>query len=100
MAVFPLENGVFSGTLLRFNVREYVYIWSLIFSMFNFFVFVGVFVGVGVFMCARCDLCVLIVYATHYICYSLYIYLGEWGNGKWVIKWINWGNGKLGETGV
>ena len=41
MAVFPLENGVFSGTLLRFNVRGYVYIWSLIFSMFNFFVFVG-----------------------------------------------------------
>ena len=38
MAVFPLENGVFSGTLLRFNVRGYVYIWSLIFSMFKFFV--------------------------------------------------------------
>ena len=53
MAVFPLENGVFSGTLLRFNVRGYVYIWSLIFSMFNFFVFVGVFVGAGVFMHAR-----------------------------------------------
>ena len=53
MAVFPLENGVFSGTLLRFNVRGYVYIWSLIFSMFNFFVFVGVFVGAGVFIRAR-----------------------------------------------
>ena len=53
MAVFPLENGVFSGTLLRFNVRGYVYIWSLIFSMFIFFVFVGVFVGAGVFMRAR-----------------------------------------------
>ena len=70
MAVFPLENGVFSGTLLRFNVRGYVYIWSLIFSMFKFFVLqfmrahciccslymlliVGVFVGAGVFMRAR-----------------------------------------------
>ena len=65
MAVFPLENGVFSGTLLRFNVRGYVYIWSLIFSMFKFFcvaiyacslymlLIVGVFVGAGVFMRAR-----------------------------------------------
>ena len=74
MAVFPLENGVFSGTLLRFNVRGYVYIWSLIFSMFKFFC--------GVCLCVlvvrvRYDLCVLIaIYA-----YSLYIYLGEWGNG-------------------
>ena len=70
MAVFPLENGVFSGTLLRFNVRGYVYIWSLIFSMFNFLL-------VGVFMCARA--CVS--------AYSLYIYLGKWeirgmGNGE------------------
>ena len=90
MAVFPLENGVFSGTLLRFNVRGYVYIWSLIFSMFNFFVFVGVFVGAGVFMRTR-----RVLVCIHCICYSLYIYLGEWGNGKWVIKWINWG-----KTGV
>ena len=57
-----------------------------------FFVFVGVFVGAGVFMRAR-----RVLVCIHCICYSLYIYLGEWGNGKWVIKWINWGNGKLGE---
>ena len=85
MAVFPLENGVFSGTLLRFNVRGYVYIWSLIFSMFNFFAFVGVFVGAGV--CAAiyaCSLCMFIV--------CLFREMGKWdleGNGKWVIKWIN-----------
>ena len=65
MAVFPLENGVFSGTLLRFNVRGYVYIWSLIFSIFNFFCALQ-------FMRARA--CVS--------AYSLYIYLGKWGNGK------------------
>ena len=67
MAVFPLENGVFSGTLLRFNVRGYVYIWSLIFSMFKFFC---------VCECVRGCWCV-------YVCvsaYSLYIYLG---NGEW-----------------
>ena len=62
MAVFPLENGVFSGTLLRFNVRGYVYIWSLIFSMFNFFV--------GVFMRAR-RAC------------SLRVYLWKWDLGEW-----------------
>ena len=80
MAVFPLENGVFSGTLLRFNVRGYVYIWSLIFSMFNFFV--------GAFMCARraCSLCV---------------YLGKWGNGirggmgNWLLNGLIGGNGSI-----
>ena len=77
MAVFPLENGVFSGTLLRFNVRGYVYIWSLIFSMFKFFV--GVFVGVGVLMGVRCDLCVLVAYV--HCAFSLCVYLGKWGNG-------------------
>ena len=85
MAVFPLENGVFSGTLLRFNVRGYVYIWSLIFSMFNF-------------LWACCNLCVLIaIYA--YSLYMLlivgvfmrargcvcgYVYLGKWGNGEFM----------------
>ena len=64
MAVFPLENGVFSGTLLRFNVRGYVYIWSLTFSMFKFFV--------GVFMCARC-VCVLVV--------CLFRGMGKWDLG-------------------
>ena len=69
MAVFPLENGVFSGTLLRFNVRGYVYIWSLIFSMFNF---------LWVHLWVRCDLCVLIM--------GLFREMGKWdlrgmGNG-------------------
>ena len=87
MAVFPLENGVFSGTLLRFNVRGYVYIWSLIFSMFKFFCACSLCMSiVGVFMRAR-------------RAYSLYIYLGgmgKWdlgGMGDWAIKWINWGIG-------
>ena len=80
MAVFPLENGVFSGTLLRFNVRGYVYIWSLIFSMFNFFV------GALRFMRARRVLVCI---------YCTFIWgMGKWeirGMGRWVIKWINWG---------
>ena len=93
MAVFPLENGVFSGTLLRFNVREYVYIWSLIFSMFKF-------------LCSGCVRAYLCVFVAIYVC-SLYMLLiaclfreiGKWdlrGNGKWVIKWVNGGNGSIG----
>ena len=91
MAVFPLENGVFSGTLLRFNVRGYVYIWSLIFSMFKFFV--------SVFMCAYC------------ICYSLYMLLivGVFMRARraCLLRFMRahyafiWGNGRLGgKTGV
>ena len=94
MAVFPLENGVFSGTLLRFNVRGYVYIWSLIFSMFKFFV--------DVFMCAHYDLCVLIVYATHCICYSLWVgvFAGVFVGIHYTFIWGNGEMGFKGETGV
>ena len=85
MAVFPLENGVFSGTLLRFNVRGYVYIWSLIFSMFNF---LCLWVCSWVQVC----LCVLIVIYACSLCasmYSLYMLLivhlfremGKWDLG-------------------
>ena len=80
MAVFPLENGVFSGTLLRFNVRGYVYIWSLIFTMFKFFVHVRH--ACPLWVC----LCVLVV-RIHYT----FI----WGNGEMGFR----GNGRLGETG-
>ena len=99
MAVFPLENGVFSGTLLRFNVRGYVYIWSLIFSMFKFFVCCNLCVLIAIYACSSCVFMGALV-RIHCICYSLYIYLGEWGNGKWVIKWINWGNGSVSGGGV
>ena len=77
MAVFPLENGVFSGTLLRFNVRGYVYIWSLIFSMFKFFVGASCMFIVHV----HCDLCALIVI---YTCSSWVCLFREMG--KWEIK--------------
>ena len=91
MAVFPLENGVFSGTLLRFNVRGYVYIWSLIFSMFKFFVCIIhvhcicyslhmlLIVGALRFMRARrvcLWVCMCVLVRIHYT----FIW-GEWGNG-------------------
>ena len=81
MAVFPLENGVFSGTLLRFNVRGYVYIWSLIFSMFKFFVHVHY--ACPLWVC----LCVLVMRV-----HCTFI----WGNGEMGFR----GNGRLGEAGV
>ena len=63
--------------------------------------FMGVFVGVGVFMRARCVCCslcasvyslymLLIVYV--HCAFSLYIYLGEWGNG--LLNGLIGGNGE------
>ena len=90
MAVFPLENGVFSGTLLRFNVRGYVYIWSLIFSMFKFFVHVHW--CVAIYACSSCA-----------SVYSLYIYLGNGemgfrGMGNELLNGLIRGNGSMGRS--
>ena len=66
----------FSGTLLRFNVRGYVYIWSLIFSMFNF-------LCVAIYACSLYMLLIVGVLRfmrSHCVCSSC-VYLGKLGNG-------------------
>lgn len=86
MAVFPLENGVFSGTLLRFNVRGYVYIWSLIFSMFNF-------LCVAIY---ACSLRMLLIVGARCVC--LFREMGKWDLGEMgdvLLNGLIGGNGSI-----